>query len=111
MRSAKGAIHLLRRVLRELTEEPWITGLEIRGLLPNYSLLDDSVELDAQVSWMNPETQQYDTDPLVIDRGSARALTELAPGAYFYARGLEMRVDGVEIGRDDAEVRLHAACD
>lgn len=110
-RSAKGAIHLLRRVLRELTEEPWITGLEIRGLLPNYSLLDDSVELDAQVSWMNPETQQYDTDPLVIDRGSARALTELAPGAYFYARGLEMRVDGVEIGRDDAEVRLHAACD
>lgn len=111
MRSAIGATRLMKRVLAEMTEETWISGLELRGLLPNYSLLDDSVELDAQVTWVDPDTQAYETDPLVIDRGSSRALTELAPGATFYGHGLKIPIDGIEIARDEADVRTLAACD
>ena len=110
-RSAVGTAKLLKRVLGDLTGSPWISGLEMRGLLPNYSLLDDTVELDAQISWIDPETEKFDSDSLVIPRGSARALTELAPGARFYAHGLELRVDGIEIGQDQAEIGHFAMCD
>lgn len=111
LRSAIAGSRLLKKVLHDLTDETWISGLELRGLLPNYSLLDDTVRLDAQVLWIDPDTQQYDVEPLVVDRGSSRALTELAPGAFFYARRLEMRVDGVELGQDLAELSIHVACD
>ena len=109
-RSAVGTDKLLKRVLGDLTRSPWISGLELRGLLPNYSLLDDTVELDAQVSWIDPETERFDSDSLVVPRGSARALTELAPGAMFYTHGLELRVDGIEIGQDQAEIGHFAMC-
>ena len=111
LRSAVAGTKLMRKVIDQLTGDTWIAGLELRGLLPNYSLIDDSVQLDAQVSWIDPETQQFDSEPMVVDRGSARALTELAPGAYFYAHRLEMRVDGVELGQDDPDVLVHVACD
>ena len=111
LRSAIAGSRLLRKVIDDLTNDTWIAGLELRGLLPNYSLMDDSVQLDAQVSWIDPDTQEFDSEPLVVDRGSARALTELAPGAYFYAHRLEMRVDGVELGQDNADVVMHVACD
>lgn len=111
LRSAIGATRLMRRVVADMTDETWISGLELRGLLPNYSLLDDSVELDAQVTWVDPDTQAYETDPLVIDRGSSRALTELAPGTHFYGHGLKIPIDGIEIARDEADVRTLAACD
>ncbi len=80
LRSAVAGTKLMRKVIDQLTGDTWIAGLELRGLLPNYSLIDDSVQLDAQVSWIDPETQQFDSEPMVVDRGSARALTELAPG-------------------------------
>ncbi|WP_168582616.1 DEAD/DEAH box helicase [Gephyromycinifex aptenodytis] len=111
VKSAKSEAKLLRTQISDRTTQPWIAGLELRGLLPNYSLMDDSVKLDAQVSWRDPETGDYGYEPLLVDRGSARALTELAPGAYFYAHRLEMRVDGVDLGQDNAEVVTHAACD
>lgn len=111
LRSAFAGAALMRKVISNMTRgETWIGGLELRGLLPNYSLIDDSVQLDAQVSWIDPETQQFDSEPLIVDRGSSRALTELAPGAYFYAHRLEMRVDGVELGQDNADVLVHVAC-
>jgi len=111
LRSAYAGLRLLKKVLADLTGDTWIAGLELRGLLPNYSLMDDSVQLDAQVSWIDPDTGDFDLEPLIIDRGSSRALTELAPGAHFYARRLEMRVDGVELGQDNADIHTHVACD
>ncbi|WP_446664145.1 DEAD/DEAH box helicase [Flexivirga sp. B27] len=109
-RSAVGTAMLLKKVLSDLEDAPWISGLEVRGLLPNYSLLDDTVELDVQVSWVDPDTQRFDSDSMTLDRGSARALTELAPGTHFYAHGLEMRVDGIEMGRDRTDVVHHLVC-
>lgn len=111
LRSAIGASRLMKRVLQDLTGETWISGLELRGLLPNYSLLDDSVELDAQVTWVDPDTQQFESEPLVIDRGSSRALTEFAPGTHFYAHGLKIPVEGIEIARDGEDVSTLVACD
>ncbi|MCA0435697.1 MAG: DEAD/DEAH box helicase [Actinobacteria bacterium] len=109
--TARSGLRLVRALLDELTTQPWIGGLELRGLLPNYSLIDDSVELDAQISWIDPDSGQYAYEPLALTRGSARALTELAPGAYFYARRLQLRVDGAELGQDQGDVHTLAACD
>ena len=33
--------------------------LEEFGILPNYTLLDDMVTLDVSVTWIDPETQEY----------------------------------------------------
>lgn len=111
VRTAEGGLKVLHRLITEITQDGWIAGLERRGLLPNYSLFDDTVELQAQVSWMNPETQSFVWDPVIVGRGAANALTELAPGAHFYAHGLDMQVQGVELGRDDTDLRHQALCD
>lgn len=112
LRSAIAGSKLLKKALNEMTTEAhWVGGLEMRGLLPNYSLMDDSVQLDAHVSWIDPETQLFESEPMIVDRGSSRALTELAPGAHFYAHRLEMRVDGAELGQENADVQTHVACD
>ena len=109
-RSAAAGLRLLDFILDRLRHSYWVSGLEERGLLPNYSLIDDSVELDAQVSWIDPESGDFEAESWVIERGSSRALSELAPGASFYARRLQMRVDGIEIGGQDAEIRTWVAC-
>ncbi|GAA3691131.1 hypothetical protein GCM10022376_33570 [Yimella lutea] len=73
-------------------------------------MLDDKVELDVQISWIDPDTERFGSDSMVIDRGSARALTELAPGTSLYAHGLEMRVDGIEVSQDQTEIATHVLC-
>ena len=70
------------------------------GLLPNYNLLDDSTTLDVHLWWIanegkSPEPQALD---LTYKRSSSVALTELAPGAFFYAGGKRVEIDAVEVG-------------
>ncbi|MCG7630891.1 DEAD/DEAH box helicase [Gordonia McavH-238-E] len=79
-----------------------LTGLSGVGLLPNYNLLDDSTTLDVHLWWTTgttpggrPQTEALD---LSYQRGSSTALTELAPGAYFYAGGKRVEIDAVDIG-------------
>jgi len=77
-----------------------LTGLSGIGLLPNYNLLDDSTTLDVHLWWIanegkRPETQAVD---LTYERSSSIALTELAPGAFFYAGGKRVEIDAVEVG-------------
>ena len=79
--------------------------LEEFGILPNYTLLDDMVTLDVSVTWIDPETQEYRTEPESFARSSANALREFAPGATFYARGLEILIDAVDLGPDDSAIR------
>ena len=43
-------------------------------------------------------------------RSSANALREFAPGATFYARGLEILIDAVDLGPDDSAIRSMAFC-
>ena len=77
-----------------------LTGLSGVGLLPNYNLLDDSTTLDVHLWWIanegkSPEPQALD---LTYQRSSSVALTELAPGAFFYAGGKRVEIDAVDVG-------------
>ena len=78
--------------------EYWIAVLEEFGILPNYTLIDDRVTLDVAVTWIDPETQEFRSEPASFVRSSANALREFAPGATFYARGLEILIDAVDLG-------------
>jgi ATP-dependent helicase YprA (DUF1998 family) len=110
LRSARAALAMTRYELQRLTGEYWIAVLEEFGSLPNYTLLDDMVTLDVSVTWIDPETQEYHTEPESFARSAANALREFAPGATFYARGLEILIDAVDLGPDDSSVRTMAFC-
>jgi ATP-dependent helicase YprA (DUF1998 family) len=110
VRSARAALAMTRHELQRLTGEYWIAVLEEFGILPNYTLLDDMVTLDVSVTWIDPETQEYHTEPESFARSAANALREFAPGATFYARGLEILIDAVDLGPDDSSVRTMTFC-
>ncbi|MFK5644882.1 DEAD/DEAH box helicase [Ornithinimicrobium sp. LYQ121] len=109
-RSAVAAERLTRKDLSRLRHQHWVSALEERGILPNYTLLDDIVTLEARVTWVDPETGQYESEGETVQRASAQALRELAPGATFYTRGLAMRIDGIDLGQDGADVRSWVWC-
>lgn len=79
-----------------------LTGLSGVGLLPNYNLLDDSTSLDVHLWWPTDDASGGDRSSealdLTYDRASRAALTELAPGAYFYADGKRVEIDAVDVG-------------
>ena len=113
-RSTKAALRRTQRDLRTiLLGEYWISSMERYGLLPNFTLLDDAVELAVVVSQLNPTTMQIDPETFELSRGVSSALTELAPGNTFYARGIAATVDAVEMGHNGADIeqwRLCPAC-
>lgn len=98
LRAAQAADRMLRAQQTALTDDYWIGALERFGLLPNYTLLDDSVRLDAAMSWIDPDTSEWREDTYSYDRGAAVAINELAPGSFFYAQGVEIPVDAVDLG-------------
>jgi ATP-dependent helicase YprA (DUF1998 family) len=110
LRSARAGLAMTRYELQRLTGQYWIAVLEEFGILPNYTLLDDTVTLDVSVTWIDPETQEYHTEPESFARSAANALREFAPGATFYARGLEILIDAVDLGPDDSSIRTVAFC-
>jgi len=109
-RTALGALSLTRRQLKDLRGEHWIAVLEQHGILPNYTLLDDTVTLDVTLNWIDPETDEYHSDGVSYSRGASVALRELAPGATFYAHGAAVRVDALDLGHRAEAVRLRAYC-
>ena len=60
--------------------------LEQFGILPNYTLLDDGVVLGVALTWIDPETQEYRSEP-TSTRSSANALREFAPGSNLLRPG------------------------
>lgn len=107
---AKGARKLLGAQITSLTRDYWISVLERYGVLPNYTLLDDSVTLDVGVTWIDPDTNDYMGEQLRYQRGSRVALTELAPGATFYAQGLAVAIDAVDLGAGESNIRAWQVC-
>lgn len=110
LRTARITHGMLGRQLNELHTDHWVASLERFGLLPNYTLLDDSVTLDAAISWVDPETGSWQEDPVSYQRGASVAIQELAPGAYFYAQGMEIPVDAVDLGPGGEAVQEWAFC-
>jgi ATP-dependent helicase YprA (DUF1998 family) len=108
--SARAALLMTGKELQRLQSEYWISVLEEFGILPNYTLLDDMVTLDVAVTWIDSETQEFRSEPASFLRSSANALREFAPGATFYARGLEILVDAVDLGPDDSAIKAMTFC-
>ncbi|OYN99960.1 heavy metal resistance protein CzcA [Enemella evansiae] len=109
-RSARAALSYTRKELAERRRQHWVAALEEAGLLPNYSLLDDSVTLDVVVTWIDPDTQAWQEQTASINRPSARALSEFAPGSTFYAQGMEIAIDAVDLGPEAEAVHRWAFC-
>ncbi|WP_245701206.1 DEAD/DEAH box helicase [Sanguibacter gelidistatuariae] len=110
LRSAQTARRLTLGQLGHLQGEYWIGVLEEYGILPNYTLLDDTVTLDVGLSWTDPDTNTFQSEHAQIQRGSAQALREFAPGATFYARGYEIMIDALDLGMDGEAVRPWVFC-
>ena len=110
VRIAKGSRKLLQAQIISLTRDYWISVLERYGVLPNYTLLDDTVTLDVGVTWIDPDTNAYMGEELSYRRGSRIALTELAPGATFYAQGLAVTIDAVDLGTGESNIHSWQVC-
>uniref|UniRef100_A8M876 Helicase superfamily 1 and 2 ATP-binding n=1 Tax=Salinispora arenicola (strain CNS-205) TaxID=391037 RepID=A8M876_SALAI len=110
LRSARTTRKLIGGQLGHLRGEYWISVLEEHGLLPNYTLLDDTVTLAVGISWTNPDSGEFESDSAQFQRGSAQAIREFAPGAIFYARGWEIAVDAIDLGIDGESIRPWVFC-
>ncbi|MDI3402369.1 DEAD/DEAH box helicase [Streptomyces cavernicola] len=96
--------------LQELGQTGAQSFLVERGLLPNYSLVEDGVRLEAMLTHKEPARKprtgdadatprtRWRTDPRVYERPAESALTELAPGNAYYVRGYRHVVDGFDLG-------------
>ena len=107
---AEAALAHLKRRIAEQGSEYWIQPLELYGLFPNYTLIDDQVELDVQVTWFDEDAREFRNEPHTYTRGSARALREFAPGATFYVDGRRIQVDSVDLGSQGQHLRTWALC-
>ena len=110
LRTAESTVRLINKQLASLRSEYWISALESFGLLPNYTLFDDSVKLAVSVNWMNPETQEFEHSQFELSRGSAQALRDFAPGSTFYANGFAIEIDAVDLGANSEEVHAWVCC-
>ncbi|MFD2839603.1 DEAD/DEAH box helicase [Populibacterium corticicola] len=109
-RSLIGEQMLLIRQREDMRTQYWIAALEEYGLLPNYTLIDDSVDLDITIRWRD-ENDGYQSDELTLTRGASRAIREFVPGAHFYARGYHTEIQAIDLGSNSSEVHEHAFCD
>ncbi|MFY9189921.1 MAG: DEAD/DEAH box helicase [Lawsonella sp.] len=113
--SALATRKLLRAQLnRENVGDTWIQALERYGLLPNYTLLDDDVTLNVSISWIDDndgdQTGIFKSDQFDYSRNKASALYELAPGSTFYAKGLSININAVDMGKNGNAVEHWQIC-
>lgn len=109
-RAAKASLGMVIRQSSDLFDEHWVGALERFGVLPNYTLLDDSVRLDVALSWIDPDSQEFQHDSITYERGAGIAINELAPGATFYAQGVEIFIDAVDLGSEGSRVQTWVFC-
>lgn len=109
-RAALSAQRGITRQISEIRREHWVGALEALGLLPNYTLLDDSVRIDVALSWYDPDSNEYTTETSSYERGASTAIRELAPGAVFYVHGLEMMIDAIDLGANGANIHDWQLC-
>lgn len=106
----RAALIFVRNQLKKHTQEYWIGALERYGLLPNFTLLDDTVEFDLSVRSFSEEKQAFESQTYNVNRGISSALTELAPGNTFYFQGVGARIDSVEMGEHHSALTQWRLC-
>ncbi|MGG5753654.1 DEAD/DEAH box helicase [Zafaria sp. Z1313] len=110
LRSGESQLKRLYREAQEERSEYWISKIEMYGLFPNYTLIGDPVTLDVGISWRNEETQGFEARTETFARSAGIAIHELAPGSTFYAQGMEIEVDAVDLGPELREVQYWQLC-
>lgn len=110
LRKAQANQRFFTKQIRSLYDTHWPSTLELYGVLPNYTLLDDSVELSVGVTSWDPETSERDTTVESYVRGASTALSEFAPGNTFYANSLEVKIDAVDLGPNQSNVQRWQIC-
>ena len=112
-RQLAGERAAIGRQLDVVREEYVLSGLERIGLLPNYTLIGDTVQLDASM-WSRSADGEYSSTLHEYRRGAAMAIRELAPGNSFYASGHKLVIDGLDVGGvghdEDVQWRLCPQC-
>ena len=108
-RRLSGSQARLRAESSQLSHEHWISVLERFGVLPNFTLYDDAVSLEATLTYRD-EHDNWKHIPAEYERSGFTALTELAPGNHFYAGGHELEIDSVDVGSNGDGVRRVAFC-
>lgn len=98
LRSVQGQIRGIGNQLRDLREDYALSGLERFGVLPNFTLVDDAVTLEATTWWQDEEGYQSET--VEYARNANLAVRELAPGNSFYVAGHRHQVDALHIGAE-----------
>src|SRR5699024_2636474 len=76
MQQAVSALRATERALADMQTEDWVSALEGVQLLPNYTLLDDSTDLDVIARWRDDETAEWKEDSLTFGRGARVALRD-----------------------------------
>jgi ATP-dependent helicase YprA (DUF1998 family) len=97
LRQLRGERRAVIRTMREEREGYTLSALERIGLLPNYTLHDDAVTLEATL-WSAGEGDHFESSRTEYSRPAARALTEFAPGNHFYGRGHRLLIDALDVG-------------
>lgn len=92
----------IARLLGDRRGEYTLNALETLGLLPNYTLFDDSVTISISLWHTEPDPSRtrprYVTDTYEKTRPATMAIREFAPGNHFYVRSHRLTVDAVEVG-------------
>jgi len=91
-----------RMIQSGINDVPVIKFLTDKGILPNYAFPEEGVKLTSILSRRNDSA--HDEDGLLhleYSRPASSALSEFAPGQYFYANGRQVRIERIEIGRED----------
>lgn len=97
---------ILRRI-REASDAHPLNALEALGLMPNYTLFDDTVTLDVSLWSVNEQHDPNDESSRRITsdggeyaRAASRAIRELAPGNAFYVDAHKVKIDSVDNGTE-----------
>lgn len=91
----------IRRRLGEIGRTPAHNALVELGLLPNYALIDTATILEATLTNVEETSEgdkEYKSELREYPRPARQALTEIAPGNTFYARGYQHDIRGLDIG-------------
>jgi len=93
--------------INRVKSQDTLGALEALGLLPNYTLFDDTVTLEVSLWRPNDahdpsdeQSRRFISDGTEYTRPASIAIRELAPGNYFYVDAHRVRIDAVENGTE-----------
>lgn len=104
---ARDRAEVNRLIRNGIDEVAVIKFLTDKGVLPNYAFPEEGVKLTSILSRRNDTGRTNaagDEDGLIhveYSRPASSALSEFAPGQFFYANGRQVEIERIELGKED----------